>query len=76
MNAQSNVEVSQKYNASNAPAAVSRNASTPATNAMIVRLETTKTGLWTSRPRIWTLSRPSPKPVCPTVTVRVRRDGT
>ena len=41
------------------PAVASRNASTPATNAMMVRLETTKTGLWMSRPRNWTVSCPS-----------------
>ena len=58
MNTQSNVEVSQAYRASKTPAAASRNASTPATNAMMVRLETAKTGPCTSRPSAWTLSRP------------------
>ena len=58
MNTQSNVEVSQAYSASKTPAAASRKASTPVTNAMMVRLETTKTGLWMSRPRNRMLSRP------------------
>ena len=44
-NTQSNVEASQAYSPSNAAAAASRNASTPATNPMIVRLATTNTGL-------------------------------
>ena len=58
MNTQSNVETSQSYSQSKTPAAASRKASTPTTNAMMVRLETKKTGLWTSRPRNSTLSRP------------------
>ena len=59
MNTQSNVEVSQAYSASKTPAAASRKKSTQATKAMMVRLETTKTGLWISRPMGRMLSRPS-----------------
>ena len=56
MNTQSNVDISHVRSAPKAVAAPTGNASTPATNATIVKLETTKTGLWMSRPRTWTLS--------------------
>ena len=72
MNIQSNVEVSQAYNASKTPAAASRNQSTPATKAMMVRLETTKTGLWISRPRGRMLWRPSSESVFRAMAIRNR----
>ena len=56
MNTQSNVDMSHARSAPKAAAAPAWKASTPATNAMMDRLETTKTGLWMSRPRSWTLS--------------------
>ena len=58
MNTQSNVVVSQAYNASKAPAAASRNVSTPATNTIMVRLEMMNTEWWTSMSKTWTLSSP------------------
>ncbi len=56
MSTQSNVEVSQLRSIPKVAAASSWNTSTPATNPMTVRLDTTKTGLWMSRPKIRMLS--------------------
>ena len=56
MNSQSKVDMSPARSVTKAAVASAWNASTPATNAMMVRLETKKTGLWMSRPRNRTLS--------------------
>ena len=56
MSTQSKVDMSHARNATKTVVAPAWNASTPATNTIVLRLETTKTGLWTSRPRNWTLS--------------------